>query len=170
MGRKTPQSGPQALPLFLSPPETCGLNVLWHHWINRLSSFIHRMTGALGGNKPHAITQPDQGVGQTRGRGPVCPYYAPPWRLTWPFFLSYRRGCPALCFHRILKPQREKPCLQLTERHQTLPQFRKACSSAREHSSLRLLLFLLMVRMERNQPSSFSRGSQGMGPTALVHS
>lgn len=69
-----------ALPLSLSLPETWGLNVLWHYWINRLSSSIPRMTETLGRSNPHAITQPDQGVGQTRGRGPcvvlLCPSLA----------------------------------------------------------------------------------------------
>lgn len=67
----------------------------------------------------------------------------------------------------------EKPCLPLTERHQTLPQFRKACCSAREHSNLRLLLFLLMVRMERDQPSlleQWIQGLPGVGLTVLAHS
>lgn len=108
--------------------------------------------------------------GQSRGRG-LCMFLLCPSLvadLAFPPVLPL--GYPTLYYHRILKPI-EKPCLLLPERHQTLPQFRKTCSHAREHSNLRLLSFLLMVRMKRRNPSSFEQRIQelpGVGLTVLV--
>lgn len=134
-----------------------------HHWITRLSSAIHRMTEIQGGSNLPAIAQ--------RGQG--RPLHVPTMPL--PGGRPGLSSCLTTGLPHSLLPQNlkaiEKPCLLLPERHQTLPQFRKTCSHAREHSNLRLLSFLLLVRMEKNNPSSFEQRVQelpGVGLTVLV--
>lgn len=108
-------------------------------WINRLSSSPYRIARAL--------------------RGSSSSYDIPRVELAFPPISHSPPGMSCL-----LPPQNLgatlNPSLQLTTSHQTLPQFQKACSSARGHSNLRLLWFSLGGGWRKINPPRLNKGSR----------